>query len=122
MEVNGETMDRNARVEAMRPLRLLFLTFYYPPDLSAGSFRAAALVSELLQCLPKGSAVEVFTTTPNRYSTHDVSASTLEEHGLLRIRRISLPAHRSGMADQAMAFLTFALGLRKCVAGRKYDL
>ena len=31
-------------------LRILFFTFYFPPDLSAGSFRARALVNALKKC------------------------------------------------------------------------
>ena len=34
---------------AQRPLRILFLTFYYRPDLCAGSFRATPLANEAIQ-------------------------------------------------------------------------
>lgn len=124
MEVNDKSVRWTAQVGAVRPIRLLILSFYYPPDLSAGSFRAAALVSQLLEHLPKGSTVEVLTTAPNRYATHDVPALAREEEGFLRVERISLPAHRSGMFvfDQATAFLAFTLGVRRRVARRKYDL
>lgn len=107
---------------AMPPLRLLILTFYYPPDLSAGSFRVAALVSQLLEQLPAGSKVDVLTTAPNRYATHRAVALETEEQGCLRVQRIFLPAHRGGMFDQAKAFLAYALGVRQFLTMRKYDL
>jgi glycosyltransferase involved in cell wall biosynthesis len=66
--------------------------------------------------------VEVLTTAPNRYATHNVPALAREEYESLRIERISLPPHRSGMVDQAIAYLVFALGLMKRLARRKYDL
>lgn len=106
----------------MHPIRVFILTFYYPPDLSAGSFRAAALVSQLAECLPQGSAIDVVTTAPNRYSSHEVAAPAAEEHGPIRIERILLPAHRSGMLDQAKAFAAFAWGVRQRIAHRRYDL
>ena len=105
-----------------RPLRVLVLSFYYPPDLSAGSFRSASLVSELLRVAPRGSAVRVLTTAPNRYSTHETSAASLEQHEGLRIDRIPVPLHRSGLIDQARTFLAFALGVRRATERQDYDL
>lgn len=117
-----EAPSRTPEMRTMRPIRLLILSFYYPPDLSAGSFRAAALVSQLTECLPKGSTVDVVTTAPNRYSTHEVAAPATEEQGTIRIERIPLPQHRSGMLDQAKAFAVFASGVRRRIVGARYDL
>jgi len=39
-------------------LRILFLSFYYYPDLSACSFRNIALVSALKDQLPAGSHID----------------------------------------------------------------
>ena len=57
-------------------MRLLFVTFYFPPDLSAGSFRATALVDALLERGPRDLKIDVLTTAPNRYHTftHQVAA------------------------------------------------
>lgn len=104
-------------------MRILFLTFYYPPDLSAGSFRARALVNALLEHREPQAQIEVLTTVPNRYSSFS-RADTLEEeeYGNLRIRRIRLPAHRSGMIDQSTAFSRFAMEALRYVATREYEL
>ena len=103
-------------------MRILFLTFYYPPDLSAGSFRMNALIAHLLQRLPAGSKVDIITTKPNRYASFEVDSQKKEEHGPLSIERIPLPAHRSGIFDQARAFLAFDRAVTRLTLDRHYDL
>lgn len=88
-------------------MKLLILSFYYPPDLSAGSFRTAALVEALGALKREGLEVEVITTQPNRYRNMAGGAPLFEDHGWLRIRRIPLPSHRSGALDQVRAFSAF---------------
>src|SRR5690348_1869990 len=94
-------------------MRILVLTFYYRPDLSAGSFRATSLVEALLERGPPGVHVDVVTTLPNRYSTYTERAPEVESGPGYEIRRIGLPAHRSDMARQSGAFLRYA---RKALA------
>jgi len=98
------------------------LSFYYTPDLCAGSFRAAALVDALYKCLPPSSQIDVVTTLPNRYSSFSVDAPAIENHLGLQVRRIALPTHQSGMIDQSKAFFTFYRQAMKHVEGRDYDL
>jgi len=103
-------------------LRLLFLSFYYPPDLSAGSFRSVALVRALLDRLPAHAHIDLITTLPNRYSTFTSAAPALEEHPRLTVHRVALPAHKSGMVDQSKAFLAYARGAMALCKGKRYDL
>jgi Glycosyl transferase 4-like domain/Glycosyl transferases group 1 len=103
-------------------MRILILTFYFPPDLSAGSFRIAALVNQILPRLPAGARVDLLTTRPNRYASLDVDAPECETRGALRIERISLPEHRSGMLDQAKAFVVFYRAVSRLVHRSRYDL
>lgn len=103
-------------------MKLLVLSFYYQPDLSAGSFRTTALVKALLDKLPVDAHIELITTLPNRYSSFSSEAPELEEHPRLTIRRIALPAHKSGMVDQAKAFLVYARHVRNIARGKHYDL
>ena len=76
-------------------LRLLLLSFYYKPDLCAGSFRASALVEALLNNMGPDDHLDVITTLPNRYVTYSDAASTnlseLEEQPRHTIHRIPLP-------------------------------
>jgi glycosyltransferase involved in cell wall biosynthesis len=103
-------------------MRILFLSFFYPPDLSACSFRAGALIKQLMQRLPSDAHVEVLTTRPNRYASVETAAPDQEEHEKLTIKRIPLPAHRSGMADQARAYIAFDRAVMRYIRGRQYDL
>jgi glycosyltransferase involved in cell wall biosynthesis len=101
--------------------RILILTFYYEPDLAAGSFRATALVSALLERDPSVE-IDVITTLPNRYHSFGAAATTLETRDRVRIRRIPLSPHRSGMRDQATSFMHFARKVMQLAAGERYDL
>ncbi|MEE1904412.1 glycosyltransferase family 4 protein [Pseudomonas inefficax] len=102
--------------------RILLLSFYYPPDLSAGSFRAEALVNALRAELGEHVAIDVVTTRPNRYHSFTANAVNLECSPLLTIRRIDVPAHRSGIRDQARAFISFATSALKITKNQNYDL
>lgn len=104
-----------------RPRRLLLLSSYYSPDLSAGSFRTTALVAALRRLAPE-LRIDVFTTLPNRYKSFTSEAPELEVQGTLTIHRIRLPAHASGMRDQARAYLHYARAVLGRTSGEEYDL
>jgi len=103
-------------------MKILLLSFYYAPDLSAGSFRTTALVKALLEQLPETAEIDLITTLPNRYQSFSSEAPEQEEHDRLRIRRVKLPPHQSGMADQARAFTTYAKKVLALTHGEDYQL
>jgi hypothetical protein len=103
-------------------LKILLLSFYYQPDLCAGSFRNTALVQALLKQVPAGSTIEVITTLPNRYASFSVDVPEKEEFDNLTIQRIALPSHKSGMLDQSKAFISYARQAIKHTRGKQYDL
>jgi hypothetical protein len=105
-----------------KQLRILVLSFYYQPDLSAGSFRTTALVDALKQKMPADGQIDVLTTLPNRYSSFTVEAPAVESAPGLSIVRIALPPHQSGMVDQAKSFIAFAREVLRQTRGQKYDL
>jgi len=103
--------------------RIVYLTFYFQPDLCAGSFRNSPLAIELAnQAKNKDILIEVYTTLPNRYSTFDVEAPDYEEQNNLKIHRITLPPHKSGMIDQVFSFLKFYREVTRLNYGKKADL
>jgi hypothetical protein len=103
-------------------MRLLILSFYYEPDLCAGSFRTTALVAALRERAAPGTQIDVLTTLPNRYSTFSREAAELDAEDGLEVRRIRLPLHRSDMMGQSRAFMHFAHEVLNHVAGRNYEL
>lgn len=106
------------------PVRILLLTFYYPPDLGAGSFRSEALARTLLDRYGADIRLSVLSAQPNRYYEHKVesSAQGMEGDGDPYIKRISVPRHRSGVFSQSMAFLCYAAGVLKAIRHERYDI
>jgi len=103
-------------------MRVLVLSFYYQPDLSAGSFRAKSIVDELVNILPENSHIDVITTMPNRYSTFEDNAKEFEVSGIVSITRVKLSSHKGGMLDQSKAYLRYYNATRAYVKEKQYDI
>ena len=103
-------------------MRILVLSFYYSPDLSAGSFRTTALVKALQEKDSEDIHIDVVTTLPNRYKTFSAEAPEYEQSDGLETFRIKLPPHQSGMRDQSRAFIQFFKHANALVSEREYDL
>ncbi|MBX3667272.1 MAG: glycosyltransferase family 4 protein [Rhodocyclaceae bacterium] len=102
-------------------MRILLLSFYFEPDLCAGSFRATALARALAARLGAGGGVQVLTTQPNRYRSYSRSADPVQSQPGLDIRRFALPSHRSGFVDQSRAFASYARQVLRHVRIAHYD-
>ncbi len=103
-------------------MKILLLTFYFKPDLCAGSFRMEAFVKSLQAKLTEDDQVDIVTTMPNRYSTF--KRTCLKEEQLsnnIFIKRIELPAHQGGFIDQARSFFTYFVSTLRWIWRRKYD-
>ena len=92
-------------------MKFCFFTFYYPPDLSAGSFRSISLVENLIDQMDSKSNLVVITTAPNRYKSYDVKTEFLTIKSNLKIFRIRLPQHSGSMLSQAFSFSIYFLKL-----------
>ncbi|CCH51618.1 glycosyl transferase, group 1 family protein [Fibrisoma limi BUZ 3] len=103
-------------------MTILYLTFYFEPDLCAGSFRNTALVAELANQLSPDDSIHVVTTQPNRYQSFSAKAPDHERRGNITIDRITVPTHASGLADQIRSFLTYYRQAQRLTRGRSYDL
>jgi glycosyltransferase involved in cell wall biosynthesis len=103
--------------------RIVYLSFYFKPDLCAGSFRNSPLAQELAcQAKLENAIIDLYTTSPNRYSTFKRDAPEYEEFDNLRVHRISLRPHKSGMIDQVLSFSRFYWKVRKLNVSTKTDL
>lgn len=103
-------------------MKILILTFYYPPDLCAGSFRAGELVSAIDKEGDEDIFVEVISTMPNRYNSYKPENIPDQDITNIKIHRVELPNHKSGMKDQAIAFFYYAKAVFKITRHKKYDL
>jgi len=96
-------------------LKIVFFTFYYPPDLCAGSFRAIALVQSLSKKMKENDELHIITTHPNRYENHREKANNIQKNGNVTVHRFSVPSHKSEMFSQARSFASYALASYKLV-------
>lgn len=102
--------------------RILYLSFYFEPDLCAGSFRNTPLAKELAFQLREKAVVDVITTAPNRYNTFIADSPDEEQRENLFIKRIKLPHHKSGFTDQINSFKHYFFEAKKFVKNKEYDL
>jgi glycosyltransferase involved in cell wall biosynthesis len=103
-------------------MRILILTFYFEPDLCACSFRMGPFVKALAAAAPADTEIDVVTTLPNRYQSFSQDAPESEQRENVRIDRIRIPRHKSGLLDQSLAFTRFAFAASRKIQGREYDL
>ena len=101
-------------------MRILVLSFYYQPDLCAGSFRTTSLIEQLKQ--HDDVNIEIVTTMPNRYASFSATANTFEQLDNVTINRIVLPSHKSGMLDQIKSFTRFYIEAMKLTKQKEYDV
>lgn len=101
-------------------MKILVISFYYAPDLCAGSFRTTSLINQLKEI--KGVELDVITTMPNRYASFEAAALAQEADGQVNIRRIQLPHHKSGMRDQIQSFYAYYKAVTKLVRNENYDI
>lgn len=103
-------------------MRILYLTYYFRPDLCAGSFRNSSLFEAVLNQIGENDFVHVITTIPNRYGSYSVEGLKEETGKNYRIDRLTVPMHASGMAEQAKAFRAYYNGAMRLIKGEHYDM
>lgn len=103
-------------------MKILLLTYYFEPDLSAGSFRNTPLAYELAKQLGESGTVRVITTQPNRYASFRAAALPSEQHGNLQIDRVPVPEHSSGFADQIKSYVQFYRQALTLTRNGSYDV
>jgi hypothetical protein len=90
-------------------MKILILSFYYEPDLSAGSFRNTALVDALKIKLNKNDTVDVIATMPNRYKSYSKKALKEEKIDNITIKGMNTPTHKSSMLFQIIIYLKYSM-------------
>ena len=102
-------------------MKIVFFTFYYPPDLSAGSFRSVALSKELSKKIGDNDELHIITTHPNRYRSYQVASNDISLDGNTTVHRIRVSSHNSGMISQSRAFSMYAIATYKLCKKIKPD-
>ena len=102
--------------------RVLFFSFHFPPDQSAGAVRTSALVNELVQQDPSVH-VSVFCSIPRRYGVRPYAADLdYSHHARIRIRRFWIPFLGHGPIASVLSYtfylaqaVPFAIWLRPSI-------
>ncbi|MFD2932694.1 glycosyltransferase [Spirosoma flavum] len=107
-------------------MKILYLTFYFEPDIGPGAFRNTSLVHELSRQLSSDSEIHVVTTQPNRYKSYKPIAPEYEEQRYggcsVIIERIKIPTHASGLLDQIRSFAAYYWVAHRLTKKVNYDL
>lgn len=106
--------------ESLHKPRILLLSLYYPPDLSAGAFRADALANALLT--NTDCELEILTAMPNRYTSWSPQSEQLTLAENILVHRLQLTQRGHGLFGQSLSMLEFMRKVRKAVRGKQYDL
>ena len=70
-------------------MKILILSYYFPPDLSACSFRMESFIDELDKNHESIREIEVLTTSPNRYKSYDSYNDEQDHFRITNITRIA---------------------------------
>jgi glycosyltransferase involved in cell wall biosynthesis len=101
---------------------ILYLSFYFEPDLCAGSFRNSPLAFQLAKIAKGHANVHVFTTMPNRYNSFSEECPEFDVIDNIYITRILLPKHKSGFFDQIKSFLFYFKKVKQQTKNKSFDL
>jgi glycosyltransferase involved in cell wall biosynthesis len=101
-------------------MKVLILSFYYPPDIGPGALRAISIAEALSET--GNCEVEVWTTVPNRYKSFHVDTNAFENKKHITVHRIKLPNHKNGKFDQAKAFIVYAKNIYNLSHNQNFDM
>ncbi|GAB4044463.1 glycosyltransferase family 4 protein [Spirosoma jeollabukense] len=107
-------------------MKILYLTFYFAPDIGPGAFRNTATVDELARQLPQNSHIQVVTTKPNRYESFKPAISDYERRSngdcLITTERIRIPRHGNGQLSQIWSFMVYGWAAYRLTKNHRYEL
>lgn len=101
-------------------MNILLITQYFPPDLSAGSFRMSALVNEISKLMNNDTKLEVFTTYPHRYDNFRDDKIDFDNANI-KIYKIKLLKHKNNKLFQIINYLIFFIWVLLKTNHKNYD-
>ncbi len=101
-------------------MKILLITQYFPPDLSAGSFRMSSLVNEFKKYMSKNDVLEIYTTFPHRYDNYESDNIIIEKKNI-KINRIKLFKHYNSKFVQVLNYFIFFTWVLYKTKNKNYD-
>lgn len=108
-----------------KKLKILILTFYYKPDISAGSFRMEGFVEALSKKIKdkKNIEIDILTSMPNRYGNFQSNIKHYENiTDNIKIRRINIFKHKNRLLTRAASFLKYFINVLYISKKNDYDI
>jgi len=102
--------------------KILYLSYYFEPDIRAGLYRSESFVQELAHQVQGMATIDVIATQPNLQSPFNLESPPCEEEGNYTIKRIAIPNQGSGVQSQLKPYLSFYRKTKKLIKNTKYDL
>lgn len=96
-----------------KEIRILLISYYFPPDFSAGSFRAKALADALMKQTKKEVLLDIVTTQPHRYGNSERPVGN--EGGVTEVTRFPV-------GQNPLNFFRFAFAVLKHTKTKDYDV
>ena len=104
--------------------KILILSFFHPPDLTACSFRVKSIIDEI-EKTEKSILIDVVTTFPNRYSSYNAANEDSNSEAYSKsviLKKIKIPKNFNSTLMQAIGFFIYFFGVLKFVKNKDYDL
>lgn len=102
--------------------KILYLSYYFEPDIRAGLYRGESFVEELARQVQRVATIDVIATQPNVQNSFGIETPMCEEKENYRIRRVAIPMHRNGGRSQWRSYLSFYRKTKRLTKNTKYDL
>ncbi|MFN8278772.1 MAG: glycosyltransferase family 4 protein [Saprospiraceae bacterium] len=102
--------------------KILYLSYFFEPDLGAGSFRNTALAEKMASLMHDHDEIDLLTTMPNRYANINQAASPVEQRGRLAITRFAVSRGSDSFIQQIRSFRQYRRQVLQHVGNRSYDL
>lgn len=90
-------------------MKIVYISYYFPPDLGAGSFRSDVLVQKLINKLEKSDELHVITSEPNRYFKNKHYFQNRFKNKNLIIHRISVFDHKEKFIIKSLVGIKYFL-------------
>ncbi len=103
-------------------MKILLLSYYYPPDIGPGANRALALTEALKKKFGTKLQLDILTTIPNRYSSYKIDASKSEKYNCVYIKRLSVFKNIYEIFKYPLSFIIFYFKSLNYAKRKKYDL
>lgn len=100
---------------------IVYLSYHFEPDLSAGSFRNSAVAKAFSKKLDGKAIIHLYCTQPNRYKNATEETQPFERIGNLHIHRIVVPQHGNGFLLQMWSFWHFQRKVKKEIKKLELD-